>query len=202
MAVKTYLLAFAAGLLISCENHQSAKEASTMDQAKSNAATYPRLKQLPESAPVAKRVASKRVYHGETLLDDYYWLKYPDYPKEVDDADILDYLKAENAYHAAFLKPHKALVDTIFEEFKGRTDETETSVPYTDNGYEYRWYYRPGEEYRTYNRKNLATGKDEVLIDETALAKDHKYFVLGSWTVSPEIPMSIYQILSAMYKAA
>ncbi len=146
---------------------------------------FPRLKQLSTKAPVAKREASQREYHGQTLEDPYFWMKDQDYPK-VDDEDVLNYLKEENAYHKAFLDPHEKLVNTVFEEFKGRTDETEESVPYIDNGYEYRWFYREGEEYRTRARKNLETGKEEVFLDETELAKGHEYFVLGDWDISPD----------------
>ena len=190
LKLKHYLFAFATGLLLACETPPT-NENSAMEPPKSPA--YPRLKQLPDTAaPVAKRVASERQYHGDTLEDDYFWLKYPDYPKEVQDDAILDYLKAENAYHAAFLKPHENLVNTLFEEFKGRTDETETSVPYIDNGYEYRWYYREGEEYRTRSRKNLSTGKESIFLDENALAKEHKYFVLGDWAISPDNRLLAY----------
>jgi len=144
-----------------------------------------RLKQLDIPAPTAQKLAYQAEYHGRTLVDHYHWLKDQGYP-EVNDASVLDYLKAENAYHQAFLKPHTRLVNTILEEFKGRTDEQETSVPYVYNGYEYKWFYRAGEEYRTRSRINLATGEERVFLDETALAKGHDYFVLGDWTISPD----------------
>lgn len=141
------------------------------------------LKALSIPAPVAKRVAHERLYHGQTLTDPYFWLKDQGYP-EVDDQDVLDYLNAENDYYQEFLKPHANLVETLFQEFKGRTDEQETSVPYIYNGYEYQWFYRPGEEYRVRSRKNLASGKEQVFLDETALAAGHEYFVLGDWDIS------------------
>ncbi len=144
-----------------------------------------RLKQLSITAPVADKKPYQAQYHGQTLSDPYHWLKDQGYP-EVNDEPVLDYLKAENAYYHKFLEPNQALADKIFEEFKGRTDEEETSVPYTENGYEYRWYYRPGEEYRTRSRKNLTTGAEEIFLDETALAKGHDYFVLGDWEISPD----------------
>ncbi|WP_113953411.1 S9 family peptidase [Arenicella xantha] len=145
---------------------------------------FDRLKQLSEEAPQAPQVPFEAEYHGRTLTDHYHWLKDEDYP-EVNDAPILDYLNAENAYYQTFLEPHRGLVNTVFEEFKGRTDEQETSVPYVDNGYEYQWFYRPGEEYRTRSRKHLETGEEAVFLDETALAEGHDYFVLGGWEISP-----------------
>lgn len=72
----------------------------------------------------------------------------------MDNQLVLDYWTEENAYHEAFLDPHKKLVDTIFEEFKGRTDETEESVPYVQNAHEYRLYFEPGTDYRTRSRNH------------------------------------------------
>ncbi len=153
--------------------------------------SYPRLKQLARSAPVADTKPHQEEHHGITLSDPYHWLKDQGYP-EVDDKEVLNYLKAENEYYYEFLKPHQPLADAVFEEFKGRTDETEESVPYQDNGYEYRWFYREGEEYRTRSRKNLATGEEQVFLDETELAKGHDYFVLGGWSISPDNQLLAY----------
>ena len=50
------------------------------------------------------------------------WLRDKGYPK-VDDKDVLDYLKAENAYFEAAMKPHAALIETLFQEMKGRIKE-------------------------------------------------------------------------------
>lgn len=152
-----------------------------------------RLKQLNGPAPIAAQKPFSAQYHGRTLSDPYHWLHDKNYP-EVEDEEILDYLKAENAYFENFLAPHATLVKKIFNEFKGRIDEVETSVPFVKNGYEYRWFYRPGEEYRTYSRKNLATDEDTIFLDETALAQGHDYFVLGDWDVSQDNRYLVYSI--------
>lgn len=158
----------------------SQTETSTMSETKLS-----RLKQLKITAPLATKVAFEETHHGRTLSDHYHWLKDQGYPT-VDDKPIISYLEEENAYYQSFLTPNKTLVGEIFEEFKGRTDEEETSVPYISNGYEYRWFFRPGEEYRTRSRKNLATGEESVFLDETALADGSDYFVIGDWGISPD----------------
>lgn len=157
---------------------------------------YTRIKQLSIPAPQADQIPYEAQYHGRTLSDHYHWLKDQGYP-EVNDEPVLDYLKQENAYYQSFLEPHRGFVDTIFEEFKGRTDEEETSVPYVDNGYEYRWFFRPGEEYRTRSRTNLKTGEEEIFLDETELAKGHEYFVLGGWEISPDNRYLAYSVDTA-----
>ena len=65
--------------------------------------------------------------HGVTIEDPYAWLRDKDYPK-VDDADVLAYLKAENAYFEAAMKPHAELTETLFQEMKGRIKEDDRSA--------------------------------------------------------------------------
>lgn len=153
--------------------------------------TFSRLQQLAQTAPVANKVPYEASYHGLTLSDPYHWLKDQGYPK-VDDEPVLDYLKQENAYYQSFLSPNEKLVNTLFEEFKGRVDETETSVPWQSNGYEYRWEYKEGADYKTWLRKKIGSDEEEVFLDESALAKDHKYFVLGDYAISPDNNLMAY----------
>jgi oligopeptidase B len=146
---------------------------------------FKRLQQLDQVAPIANKIPHQEKHHSRTLNDHYHWLKDQSYPV-VDDKSVISHLEQENTYYQSFLEPNLGLVDTIFEEFKGRTDEQETSVPYVSNGYEYRWYYRAGEEYRTRSRKNLGTGEEAIFMDESELAKSNDYFVIGDWDISPD----------------
>jgi len=78
--------------------------------------------------PVARRVPKRRERLGIVWTDDYAWLRDPDYP-QVHDPAILDYLKAENAYFAASMAPHQALVEEVYAELKGRIKPDDSSVP-------------------------------------------------------------------------
>src|SRR3546814_8700922 len=64
------------------------------------------------AAPVAEKRPHEMTLHGKTLSDPYHWLKDESYPV-IDDKDVLDYVKAENAYFDAAMKPHAALVEKI-----------------------------------------------------------------------------------------
>lgn len=179
-------------ILSACSN---VKEES-MEKSNANAdegVNVTRLKQLNIPAPVANKIDYSREYHGKALWDSYYWLKDPGYP-EVNDQPIIDYLTEENAYFDAFLEPNKPLVDIVFEEFKGRTNEVEASVPWISNGYEYKWYYKEGEEYPTRSRKNLQTGEEDVFLSETELAEGHDYFSLGGYDISQDNRFLTYSV--------
>ena len=69
---------------------------------------FSRLQQLKQPAPKAAIATHTVEHHGQTLKDDYHWLKDQGYP-EVDDQEVIDYLKAENAYYDEFLKPNQNL---------------------------------------------------------------------------------------------
>src|SRR5215467_14832072 len=49
--------------------------------------------------PVARKIPQVSTVHGDLRQDDYYWLREKDRP------EVLEYLKAENAYTAAMMKP-------------------------------------------------------------------------------------------------
>src|SRR5487761_992004 len=86
----------------------------------------------PPEPPAARRIPSERIHHGDTVSDEYAWLVGKDDPATV------AYLTAENAYTAAMTAGQAGLREAIFAEIKGRTQETDLSVPSRKGGW---WYY-------------------------------------------------------------
>ena len=123
--------------------------------------------------------------HGVTMTDNYHWLKDQGYPV-IDDAAVLDYVKAENAYFDAVMKPHAALTETLFQEMRGRIKEADGSVPQKDGEWLYWVEFEDGAEYKKWYRKPVAGGDQQLILDEVALAKDKEYFKLGDFSVSPD----------------
>ena len=62
--------------------------------------------------PKAKKIPHKIEANGQVRVDDYYWLK------DRKDPDVIAYLKAENAYADAVLKPAAPLQHALFAEMK------------------------------------------------------------------------------------
>ena len=128
----------------------------------------------------------RTVEHHGTLIDDpYHWLRDPAYP-EVGDADVLAYLKAENAYFESAMKPHQPLVETLFEEMKGRIKDDDASVPAKDGDFVYWWAFEPGAQYRRWYRRPVLGGPDQLIFDEVAEAEGHDYFNLEALQISPD----------------
>jgi len=64
--------------------------------------------------PIAKRVPVERTRHGDTVVDEYAWLR------DRDDPDTLAYLEAENAWTEQQLAHTVPLQERLFEEIKRR----------------------------------------------------------------------------------
>ena len=137
----------------------------------------------PAAPPVAEKREHSYSHHGITISDPYNWLHDKSYPK-VDDKDVLAYVEAENAWFEARMAPHKAMVDSLFEEMKGRIKEDDSTVPQKDGDFLYWSKFDEGQEYRKWYRKPVAGGADQLILDENQLAEGHDYFRLGAASIS------------------
>jgi oligopeptidase B len=158
--------------------------ASLAAPATAQKASMNRAAELP-APPKAEQRPYSYERHGIRIEDPYHWLKDQSYPK-VDDPDVLAYLKAENAYFESWKKPHEGLVETLFQEMKGRQKEDDSSVPVKDGDYLYWWAFKPGAQYRQWYRKPVAGGPDQLILDEVKEAQGKEYFRLGAMEVSPD----------------
>ena len=140
--------------------------------------------------PVAKRVSHVvRSPHGDRV-DEYYWMRDDD--PTAKRPEIIEHLKAENAYTDAMLAHVKPLQDRLVAEMRARIKEDDSSVPVYDNGY---WYWRrfdAGAEYPILLRQRGGpaapdTGaSEEVVLDIPQLARPHSYYNIGATAVSPD----------------
>lgn len=143
------------------------------------------------SPPVAKRVPERSVHHGIERIDDYAWLRDPDWREAIKDPsslrpEIRDYIAAENTYAEAVLKPLQPLKKTLLDELNGRIEQAYGSVPMRDGPYFYWTRYLPGAEHAQYVRAPTPDAAVEVLLDADLLAKGRDYFSVGETMHSPD----------------
>jgi oligopeptidase B len=137
--------------------------------------------------------------HGITIEDPWHWLRDPGYPN-VEDADVLAYLTAENDYFQAKMSPHRELTEAIFEEIKAREQPDLSSVPWKRGEWYYQWSYREGSQYRVWQRwpasdpnaREAPTANARMILDEPALAEGFEYFRLGAMSVSNDGTLLAY----------
>lgn len=133
--------------------------------------------------PVAAKKPHSYTHHGITIEDPYDWLYDKSYPT-VDDKEVLDHIKAENAYFEARMGAQAPFTEALFTEMRARIKEDDSTVPQKDGDYIYWSEFEEGAQYRKHWRKPAAGGDPELLIDENALAEGHEYFRLGAASIS------------------
>lgn len=129
--------------------------------------------------PIAAVRPTKLEKHGHLRIDNYYWLR------ERDNPEVIEYLKAENAYADAVMVPYKDLEEKLFAEMKARIKQSDLSVPYKLDDYYYYTRFEEGKEYPIYCRKRGSLeAAEEVMIDGNAMAQGQSYFAIGASAVS------------------
>jgi oligopeptidase B len=117
-----------------------------------------------------------------------------------DNEEVLDHLRAENAYLAAQLAPQKELEEELFNEIKDRVEETDISVPVRKGNW---WYFvrtREGLSYPISVRVPVTSEDltppdidpaatlpgEQVILDENVEAGDHEFLSVGVLALSPD----------------
>ncbi|MDN3488902.1 MULTISPECIES: S9 family peptidase [unclassified Pseudoalteromonas] len=158
-------------------------------EVKQNTPTEQSVSQIAVMPPIAKKVPHKMTVHGDTRIDNYYWMR----DDERKDPEVLSYLEAENAYTDAMLAHTKTLQTRLFEELKGRIQKDDDSVPVKNGNYYYSSQTRGDNEYATYVRSSDFAGTDQqVILDVNELAKEHDYYAVSGLDVSPNGNLMAY----------
>ena len=133
-------------------------------------------------APPVARVAPRvEVVHGETRVDDYYWLR------NRSDPEVMAYLEAENRHTDAAMRHTEGLQERLYQEMRGRIKETDLSVPERVDDYFYYTRTQAGGQYPIFcRRRGSLDGPEEILLDQNPLAGGHGYFRVGAMEVSPD----------------
>ncbi|QQQ61684.1 S9 family peptidase [Paenarthrobacter ureafaciens] len=160
--------------------------------------------------PVAKRVPTRREHHGDVFVDNYEWLRDKESP------EVVEHLKAENAYQEAVTAHQEPLREAIFQEIKGRTQETDLSVPSRKDGW---WYYSRSVEGKEYTIQCRVRAQDtgdrvadwtppsvepgvslpgeEILLDGNVEAEGKPFFSVGGAAVTIDGNLYAYAVDNA-----
>ncbi len=136
--------------------------------------------------PQARQEPTPTTLHGQTLEDNYRWMRDKSSP------ELLAYLEAENAYTAAEMAPTEQLQAKLYAEMLSHIKETDESVPYRHRGWFYYVRTVEGRQYSIHCRR-LATGPkfdesqpEEIVLDVNQLAEGQAFMAVGGMTVSPD----------------
>lgn len=135
--------------------------------------------------------------HGHTRVDNYYWLN------ERENPEVIDYLKAENAYEQEMMKHTESLQHQLFEEIVARIKQDDVSVPVRHKGYVYYSRFEEGMEYPIYCRRRALNddyldltrqGDEEVLLNGYEMSRGYSFFDIGAYNVSPDNQLIAYSV--------
>ena len=156
--------------------------------------------------PVAKKIPFERKHHGDTVIDHYEWLR------DKEDPEVIAFLEQQNEYTTAHTADLADLRADIYNEIKGRTQETDMSVPTRRGQY---WYYartEEGKQYALRARCPIAGPDDwtpptvepgqsvqgeEILLDSNVEAEGTDFFSLGALSVSEDGNLLAYSVDTA-----
>ncbi len=131
--------------------------------------------------PKAKKVPHVFTEHGHRRIDNYHWLR----DDSRSDPQVLDYLKAENAYYEANMATTGDLRQRLYDEMVSRISQEDQSVPYKLGEYYYYRRYKTGQEYPVYARKHGSLdAPEELLVDMNQRATGHDYFHSNNQSIS------------------
>jgi oligopeptidase B len=144
------------------------------------------------TAPTAEKRPQTLELHGDSRVDDYYWLR------ERENPEVIAYLEAENAHTETTLEPFNGLQGILFDEMKSRIKQEDQSAPYRRGEYFYYVRYEEGNEYPIYARKKGSLDAPEhIMLDVNKLAGDADYFAVRSFSVSPDGTTAVYGVDTA-----
>ena len=133
------------------------------------------------SFPIAPKRSHIITQHGETRVDDYFWLR------NREDPEVQKYLTAQMDYLDEITGHTKPLQEALFSEMKARIQETDATVPEKRGGY---WYYQrteAGQQYPIFcRRKDSAESPEEILLDQNVLAEGKTFCSVSGFAVSPD----------------
>jgi oligopeptidase B len=137
--------------------------------------------------PVAKKLPKTTSIHGQTLTDDYFWLRDKTNP------EVKAYLDAENSYTDSVMKHTAEQQESLYKEMVGHIKETDIGVPYKDGDYFYYSRTEAGKQYPIYCRKKgSADAAEEIIVDENKLAEGEKFMHVGAMSVSDDANLLAY----------
>ncbi len=152
----------------------------------------------PVIAPTPPATAKKphvTKIHGDTLVDNYFWLR------EKSNPDVIAHLEAENAYTAAMTADTQPLQQKLYNEMLGHVKQTDVNVPYLLGGYYYYSRTEEGKQYPIYARKKGSLdAPEEITLDLNELAKGLKFLSLGSYRVSDDGNLLAYSTDTTGYR--
>ena len=138
-------------------------------------------------APTPKKIPKELVSHGDTRIDNYYWLR----DDSRVDKEVISYLEKENKYTEDWFSKRKDYKTEIFNEMVNKIPDKEISLKVKKDDFYYFSEIFSNEQYSRYYREQK-NDKKELLLDLNALSKNKEYFSISGISPSPDHTLVAY----------
>ena len=138
-------------------------------------------------APTPKKIPKELVSHGDTRIDNYYWLR----DDSRVDKEVISYLEKENKYTEDWFSKRKDYKTEIFNEMVNKIPDKEISLKVKKDDFYYFSEIFSNEQYSRYYREQK-NDKKELLLDLNALSKNKEYFSISGISPSPDHTLIAY----------
>ena len=145
--------------------------------------------------PMTEKKPKTTTIHGETLVDDYFWLREKTNPA------VMTHLQAENAYADNMMKHTAAIQEKLYNEMLSHIKQTDDSVPYKWGDHYYYTRTVTGLQYPIFCRKKgSTTAPEEIVLVLIELAKGQKFMSLGAFVPSDDGNLLAYTTDNTGYR--
>ncbi len=145
--------------------------------------------------PMAEKKTKTTNIHGETLVDDFFWLR------EKANPSVQAYLKAEDSFAESAMKHTAALQQKLYDEMISHIKETDENVPYRNGNYFYYSRTEKGKQYPIYCRKKGSLqAPEEIILDQNELAKGQTFMSVGMLIPSDDGNLIAYSTDNTGYR--
>ncbi len=144
---------------------------------------------------MAEKKTKTTKIHGDTLVDDFFWLREKTNPA------VMAHLQAENSYADSVMKPTAALQEKLYNEMVSHIKETDADVPYRWGNYFYYTRTEKGKQYPIYCRKKGSPeATEEIVLDQNELAKGQAFMHVGLFVPSDDGNLLAYTTDNTGYR--
>ena len=145
--------------------------------------------------PMAEKKAKTTNIHGDTLVDDYFWLR------EKANPSVMAHLQAEDAYAQSMMKHTTAFQEKLYNEMLSHIKQTDTNVPYRYGNYFYYSRTEEGKQYPIFCRQKGSTqAPEEIILDMNELAKGQKFMSVGLLAPTDDANLLAYSTDNTGYR--
>jgi oligopeptidase B len=145
--------------------------------------------------PMTEKKPKTTKIHGETIVDDYFWLREKTNPA------VMTHLQAENANAEGLMQPTAQLQEKLYKEMLSHIKQTDTNVPYRWGNHFYYTRTEEGKQYPIYCRKRgMLDAAEEIVLDQNELAKGQKFMSVGAFVVSDDGNLLAYSTDNTGYR--